>query len=181
MTASIASDLWEVDYREVRYLAITLLEELSFKEILQQVEIWVMDSNDLELVKKLAKTLVTSWKEENFKDFSSTLKGWLQSNSIRRQVFALIVFQSVVQDADFSDLPLVFNLLRTHNIPANSALKRPFHDLLKTLIERSQPETARFLLDVLEKEPSLGSRLIRSVLEYFPTDQQARLKRALST
>ena len=135
----------------------------------------------MEILSKLAQMLVLSWREERYKDFSQITSTWMKDNNPRRNNFALLTFQTAVKHSDFSELPIIFQLLQAHDVPGNSKLQRSFHSLLKVLIERSEAETARFLLDLVEKDISTGRKLIRAVMESFSPDQQSRLKRALST
>lgn len=179
--SAIISEFWQVDYREIRHLSIALLFERSLDEVLAFSEIWSMETKDMELLSRLAQMLVLSWREERYRDFSQTTSSWLKENNTRRSIFTLLTFQTAVTRSDFSELPMIFQLLQAHDVPGNSELQRSFHSLLQVLIERSEAETARFLLDLVEKDVSTGRRLIRAVIEFFSPDQQSLLKRALST
>jgi len=177
----ISNELWNTNYRETKILAIALLEDLPFEEILKYAETWSTETKDIEILTKLAKTLVSSWKEVNYSGFLSTSTKWLIDDHFHRKVFSLLVFHQVVLEPDFSDLPLIFRLLQDHKVAEFPELRKILHGLLRALAQRSAPETARFLLDILEQDNSLGRKLIKVLLECFPHDQQELLKRALST
>jgi hypothetical protein len=178
---AIISEFWQVDYREIRLLAIALLIESTLEEVLAFSEIWSLETKDMELLSKLAQMLVSSWRKRRYSKFSQTTSSWLKGNNSRRSIFALLTFQTAVKHEGFSELPMIFQLLQTHDVPGNSKLQRSFHSLLQVLIERSEAETARFLLDLAEKDASTGRKIVRAVIDSFSPDQQSRLKHVLST
>jgi hypothetical protein len=181
LRTTVSEELWRMDYRETRYLAITLLETRPLEEILNVVESWSLETKDYELLRKLALTLVTSWKKDHFRGFSSASTKWLKGQQIPLKLFAMLTFQSAVDDPDFSDVPLIFRFLRVYDFGGIPEINRAVSDLIRSLSQRSEAESARFLLDLLEKDAPTGRKLIRSVMECFSPDQQLRLKHALST
>jgi hypothetical protein len=181
LSIAISEELWQTDFRETRYLAITLLENRPLEDILKYAEIWSLEIKDQALMQKLAQTLVSSWRIENFQGLSNISAKWLKGEHTSIKMVTLMTLRYVVDDPDFSDLPLIFHLLDDHDVVGNADLRRVLHDLLRSLIHRSEPEAARFLLDILERDASTGRKWIRALLECFSSDQQLMFKRALST
>jgi hypothetical protein len=178
---AISEELWRTDFRETRYLAITLLENRPLEDVFTHVENWSLELKDQALMQKMAQILVSSWRIDNFQGLSNISIKWLKGQQPSLKMVTLMTLQYVVDDLDFSDLPLIFHLLQDHNAIGNAELRRVLHDLLRSLIRRSEPEAARFLLDILERDALIGRKWIRALLECFSSDQQLRFKRALST
>jgi hypothetical protein len=178
---AISEELWRTDFHETRYLAITLLEYRALEELLSTAETWALEIDDHKLLEKLAQTLASLWKIKNYSDFPRISKKWLQEGPIAIKNFALITFRCAVDDPSFLDLPLIFRIIKDDEVVRNNKLKRVLHDLLRSLIQRSEPEAAHFLLDIIERDPTIGRKFIRALLECFSPDQQSRLKNALST
>jgi hypothetical protein len=178
---AISEELWQIDFRETRYLAITLLEHHPLEDIITHVENWSFEMKDQMLMKKLAQILISSLRIENFQGLSTISTKWLKGQQISLKMITLMALRCAVDDSDFLDLPLIFHILQDHDVIGNGELKRVLHDLLRSLIQRSEPEAAHFLLDILERDASTGRKWIRALLECFSSDQQLRFKRALST
>ena len=178
---AISGELWRTDFRETRYLAITLLENRPLEDIINHVENWAFDLKDQVLMQKMAQILVSSLRIVNFQGLSKMSVKWLEGQQTSLKMVVLMALRCAVDDSDFLDLPLIFHLLQDHDVIGNAELRRVLHDLLRSLIQRSEPEAARFLLDILELDASTGRKWIRILLECFSSDQQLRFKRALST
>jgi hypothetical protein len=178
---AILEELWRTDFRETRYLAITLLENRPLADIVTQTENWSKELKDQALMQKLAQILVSSLRADNFEGLSEISAKWLKGHPTSLQKVTLMAMKYAVGDSDFSDLPLIFHLLQDHDVVGRGELRKVVHDLLRLLVQRSEPETARFLLDILGRDATTGRKWIRILLECFSSDQQLRFKRALST
>ena len=181
LSTAILEEFWGMDYRETRYLAIKLLEIQPLEDVLRVAETWSVEMKDRELLGTLAQTLVSSWRIVYFQDFSQMTSKWLHEKRTPLKSLAMATLRSAVDDPGFSDLPYIFSLLKVQDIVRNVSLRRALIDLLRALIRRSEAESARFLLDILDMDASTGRKLIRALLECFSPDQRLRLKRALST
>jgi hypothetical protein len=178
--SAIMEEFWRTEYREMRYLAISFLDNFTFKDLLEVVENWSMELKDSELLTKVAQTFLSSWEKENFYEFSTILTDWLQGQQRQLKNLSLITLTLAVDDPNFTDLPFIYPLLKIEGIMDNSAIRKNLQGLIRALIRRSEAETARFLLDLLERDTSNGRKLVRAVLENFSPDYRLRLKRALS-
>jgi hypothetical protein len=179
--APISDELWQAEYRESRLIAIALIQRRSFHDVRLQVETWSQQTEDMDLLKSLAKTLLFKWRDECYVDLPQIISTWLRSGKMPLQTLCILSMQGVVSDKDFDDLPSVFNLVLTHELANDVRLRRIFRNLVQALIHRSAPEAARFLLDLAERDASNGRKLIREFLDQFPDQQQVRLKRVLSS
>jgi len=176
----VSEELWQVDYREPRLLAIALLDNCPLDAIFHRVEKWSQDTKDYELQARLAEILVIQWGRGGYRDFPKTITNWLKSKRLQRKLLSLLTMQFAVQDPVFEDIPQVFHLIRIHEISNDPQLRRAFHELLRSLIQRSSSETARYLLDVFEGQEQVGRRLVKELLPDFPSEEQIRLRHALS-
>jgi hypothetical protein len=179
--AAISEELWKTEYRESRTIAIALIQTRSFDEFLLQVEGWSQQTDDVYLLESLARTLSSKWGAEDYKDFAQIILKWLRSETKSLQILATLCMQSVVMDKRFNDLPCIFNLILAHEFGEDLHLRRVFSGLVQALIQRSAPEAARFLLDLSEKDATMGRKLIRDFLDQFPDQQQPRLNHILSS
>ena len=179
--SEISEELWEVNYREPRLLAIVLLEHCDYDAIMNRVEAWSLMTKDYEILSKLAETLVLQWGSMGYSKFSEIVTKWLKSKKTERRLLSLLTLQFVASAPDFEDIPHIFHLIRVYEISNVQKLRRAYYDLLRSLVQRSSAETARYLLDVYETHEQRGRRLIKELLPEFPSEEQGRLQRVLLT
>jgi hypothetical protein len=179
--SEISEALWQVKYRESRLLAIALLDQNPLNLLLEKVENWSQETKDYEVLGKMAEILIDQWGREGYVDFSEGLSNWLESETLTHKLLAILAMHAAARDPGFEDIPQIFYLIRVHEVVGYSQLHRGLNDLLRSLIQRSSSETARFLFDVFELNQFNGRRLVKELLPDFPSDDQRRLRQVLST
>jgi 3-methyladenine DNA glycosylase AlkD len=179
-TSELVEELWQVDYREPKLLAIALQDQIPFDALLTRVEAWVGSTKDYQVLTSLARLFVKQWRVERYRDFTNILSKWLNRKRLAFELFSLLTLQFLSQEPDFEDVPLIFQLIRYHDISKHQVVKRAYVDLLRSLVHRSSSETARYLLDVFEGHPNKARRLVKELLPEFPSEEQISLKRVLS-
>jgi hypothetical protein len=176
-----ASVLWEAGFRETRLLACSLLSGYSHSEIADWVTDWVPSCEDRFAIAELASVGLLAWRRSDVHGFLDKIDLWLKSSSTRMRVFALQALEASTQDEEFDELPTVFRLIRGRVSVAKKREKRSLYRLVNTLVTRSPPEAARFLIDEIAREGGVARKMAREMIEAFPSRQRTLLERTLST
>ncbi len=96
------------------------------------------------------------------------------------QQFALLILLKVVQTPNFDDLPYIFQHLNRMDEVETQGSQGSFNLLMEELVKKSPSETAQYIMDEVKRNKTQGMRMIRDLFDYFPPDEQARLKSILS-
>ncbi|NIS79974.1 MAG: hypothetical protein GTO14_07160 [Anaerolineales bacterium] len=175
-----ASALWEAGYRETRQLACVILGAYRQSEIADWVTDWVPSCEDRVALAELARVGLQGWRANDVAMFLSKVAEWLESSSLRMRVFSLQALDAAAHDEDFDELPTVFRLITGRVATSQGREKRSLYSLVNTLATRSPPETARFLIDEINREGGAARKMTRSLIENFPSRQRILLERTLS-
>lgn len=179
MRLTSSTMLWELDYRETRMIAISLMSEVELPMIMERFENWAQDCDDDEVLIWMAKEGLMLGKRPSESTPWKKLNMWLQHPSTQVQRLSLLsLLDLVAGHRDDGHLPQVFRLLRGSSEGMRAASQDALLDLLRELAIRSPQETVQFLLDELKGDPD-ARRLIQKCMDVLPPGLQADLKRVL--
>jgi hypothetical protein len=173
-----ASALWQSGFREARILAVAMLGAQVRDEVPGWAAEWAKESVDPVVLDELAHQGLVRWRESSPSAFLTRAGEWLTER--RTHLLGLKAIQSAVEDPGFEDLPSIYRILRGQSGKVRGESRRALTELVSGLSGRSPQETARFLLEELNREPKLARRLIRDSIAAFPRRQQSLLQDALS-
>jgi hypothetical protein len=106
---------------------------------------------------------------------------WLSASPAASKAMGLRALVSLLEDRDFENLPIVFNLLQPLILTAPSRLHGELLEVLQSLVRRSPVETTYFLRQVLSSTSSaVSTRLIRQILPSLSPELQASLRKSLA-
>jgi hypothetical protein len=175
-----ADAMWSTGNREAQLLAAAVVGGLDSPYALEWVEARVEVCLDEVVLADLASSALAGIRRADPQALHSRQAAWLSARSRRLQQLALATIQETVDDSRSSDMPQILALLDGFPVPPTPSLHRAYEALLTTMARRHPPETARFLLDAIER-PVAGMRhVLTSVLPAFPQPQRAQLELALS-
>lgn len=181
---TLADTLWQVPRLEFRQLAAHLLGKISPAQpaqILEHLSSWNPDNQEESLLNLMADEGLEYLRSENPDVLIEHIKVWAASESLQNQKLGLRALQAILAKSDYDNAPEVFHILelKFSNIPKQ--MRPYFLDVLRTLAKRFPQEAAYFLRKKLEtagKDASI-TWLVRRAINFFPPDQQARLRKAL--
>ncbi|GAP15267.1 DNA alkylation repair enzyme [Longilinea arvoryzae] len=177
--------LWVEEYLEPRQLACRLIGRTAlepFQPVLERLESWSLTAADTSLTKLLLDLGSQRLRHEAPDRWLDILRNWMESSNLALRSNALTALLPFIQDREYENLPVVFNLI-TPALQQNAAnLSSELQKALTSLARRSSVETGYFLRQILatSSEPAL-QRLVRRCLPAFPVQTQARLKTAMQT
>ncbi len=177
--------MWGEAYLEPRQLACRLLGRTALEPaqpVLDRLENWSLTAEDASLTRLLLDSGSQRLRHEAAQRWLDILGSWMNSTDLALRSNAMLGLYPFIQDREFENLPVVFNLI-TPALQHNAAnLSAELQKALYALARRSPIETGYFLRQILAtaSDPAL-QRLVRRCLPAFPVETQARLKIALQT
>ena len=171
--------LWDMNYRETRMVAVSLLSGVDPALVMAHFENWATDCDDEEVLHWMA---AEGLKLSNRPLEDIPWKGlntWLQHPAATVQHLALISLLELVQGSvRDGHLPRVFRLLRGASGNISKTSLAALQDLLWALAERSPQESAQYLLDEIKRDQEVR-HLIEKILGAFPQALQEELRQVL--
>jgi hypothetical protein len=175
--------LWQVQKLELRQLAAALMGSLPCSccsQVLERIRKWSTVYEDRGLIAFLHQKGTETLRREQPGLWIDTLKEWSQTTDPYLQKLAIQGLIPLVDDQDFNNLPLIFDLLYPLLRSLDQNLIFQLESALKAIAKRSEVETVYFLKQVIRSadEPILP-RFIRRNLSYFSPASQNSLKLCL--
>lgn len=178
----IADLLWEEKYLEPKKFAITIISNLdnTYGDVfIDRIKQWVDDQLDAQLVGEI----LSSSRTKSYLTFNDSwldlISKWLVAASKQLNKNGLIALGQLVSRKDFQNLPKVFGLITPIFSQPELTIQKDLITFIKSLINRTQAETASFLIMLLEIYPSNDVyAFIRKCLPLFDDYYQEELRRS---
>jgi hypothetical protein len=185
LALSYADALWNEPTMEMKKIAGILMSALpdeKIPEILDRVIKWSMQSKDKSLRGIIFTDCIKTIREHGLSYWEEVIRNWIESKNSQMIVTALQAQQILVQDPKFENTPFVFNCISSIADLHNDKISNALNELLQALILRLPHETAYFIKSLLINQPSPElNRIVRRNLEFFPEDQQAKIRQILKS
>jgi len=175
--------LWNEEWVEFRQLAIICLGDLppfDSEQILDRIKSWLDNCTAEDIRRRIMTRGLTQLIEEKPKIIFKFIGDLISSGSKMNHQAALFGLLAFVDNSDFDNLPVIYNLLAQILQKEEIGLMKEITALLKVLQQRSEQETAFFLKRQLAAaaKPRI-SRVTRQILGYFNAENRAMLKETL--
>ncbi len=182
-TLAIIDALWATRTEEPCRLAAALLGDLpiEYHEAVQErIRNWSQTGDNPELVNALHEKGAETIRRENPEVWIHTLKNWYDSQQPVLQKLAITGLAPMVNDPDFTNLPILFGFLEPIISKADSHLAYTLLLMVEKLAAKSESETVYFLKQIIRESPSKDlPRFIRRALPSFSEQAQLSLKTCL--
>jgi hypothetical protein len=142
---------------------------------------YVANCDDEEVIVEMARLGLECWRKLDTTRFLDEAETWLHDPKRRLRAFALIALDAAAEDHQFKDIPSIFRLIAGLAAAAKLEEKRALRRLIETLVGRSPPEAARFLMDEIAASGTAAQDIARSTLDSFPARQRELLENTLSS
>ncbi len=185
-SARLADTLWAIQSYEPKKLAIFLLARLPAEheeEFISRIRLW-FEQGRPDLHESLAAEFIeqSSHKLEIISSpaWLDLLRAWIASEDKRLQQIGMRAAGDLAANRAFQNLPLVFDLVAPLYSQPSITLQKDLTELTRRLIERSQPETASFLISMsdLNQKPAV-SALVRKLLPLFDEFYREEIRKAV--
>ena len=179
----IAYQLWEKNYLELKFLAITMLTSLPVmqsKDIMQTLKTWIDSEEDKIIIRTILDKVSTLLEEKKLNEWTAVIKMWLESKKIDKQRIGISAIQRLIKSGTYKNIPKIFKtiepLIKNPPVPLHRELKDILHDLK----EMSETETIAFLRTIIQSTENPDTfLLIRRSIIGFPSDTQADLRKLM--
>jgi hypothetical protein len=175
--------LWHQEKREPRFLAAYLLGKLPVEynqAIIDRLHRWSTPNEDRELLKYAHDVGSSALRRQVPQKWLAVIQTWLESDNSQDQIFGLQSLLPFIEDADFADLPKVFDLVTLELPHPQARVLFTLQTVVEALARRTPKETVYLLKRALGQSHSNDlTRLIRRALPVFPEEQQRSLKEAI--
>lgn len=181
---ALAGAVWAEPYLEFRMLAASILGNVSPdppERVIERFRNWAKPGTDDRLVSVLVEEGLARLRREDSQRYLEETKSWLGSEEAFSQRLGLRALLSMVSSPEFGNLPLAMRLLAPLVRSAPHRLRPDILDVIQALAGRSPRETAYFLRQnlLVESDNPGTAQIIRSGLRFFPSEDQATLRRAV--
>jgi hypothetical protein len=139
-----AAALWRIGTDPVRRLAASLLGSTPEAFVPTLAESWTSEPLPSGVVQVLGEAGLAAWRRRHPAESLERAGRWLAG---RRLLLGLYALRGAVRDAEFDDLPAVFELIDGVGGKTRGDSRQAFELLIEGLAVRSPVETARFLTE----------------------------------
>lgn len=182
-TIHLADMLWKHDMYEPRKLAISALAALlppHQRVFIERAKSWIPQELPDSLVTEIME--LSSQKPEivSSPQWTALVRAWIWSQDKSMQKIGMRAAANMARSKKFKNLPLVFELVEPLYTQPKIALQKNLNDLTRVLIARSEPETAAFLISLVElQQKKEVSALARKLLPLFDEFYQDEIRKVV--
>ena len=184
---ALAEALWAEPVFESRLLATHLLGQVPVKApeiITDLIKSWVHENNEDTLLEGLAANGLAYLRKEDIDNLLSIVGFWISSEDLKQQKLGLHALLAILNESGFENLPKIYKLITPLVEDAPKILRPYLIDIIRSLIEHSTNETAKFLQNATSGSSKETTKwLIRYSADMFPEElaNQLRLLQRTST
>ena len=179
----LADRIWQQTYYEPKRLAILTLAALRpphSEAFFQRIEQWIPAGLEDCLISELIEQISRLPETVTSERWIGLVHTWLYAEDKNLAKIGMRAVSKLVENTGFQNLPLVFDLIEPLYAQPKIALQKNLGALTRVLIERSQPETAAFLISLVDLHPSPPvSALVRKLLPLFDEYYQEEIRQVV--
>ena len=179
----LAEAMWRLPQYEPKKLAVFLLARMSGEyreEFIRHVRDWYTAGISEALVGEIIQQSSLRLEILTSREWLNLLESWLLSEDRRTQKIGLRAVQNLLDNRAFQNLPVVFTLVTPLYSDPRITVQKDLTELTRKLVERSQPETASFLISMVElNQKESVAALVRKLLPLFDPFYQTEIKQAV--
>ena len=176
----LADMLWKQDMYEPRKLAIIALSALlpPYQEaFIERAKSWIPQGLPDSLIGEIMEQSSRKPKIVASPQWMEMVRAWLWSQDKNLRKIGMRAIGNMARSKEFHNLPLVFELIEPLYTNPKIALQKNLTELTRVLIARSQPETAAFLISLVEMQRKQEvSALVRKLLPLFDEYYQDEIR-----
>ncbi len=180
-----ADQIWQHDFFETKQMAAVLIGALpveNFSETSQRLETWFHNTADKQIRYQLLQLGSANIRKNNLKDWLQIIQDWVNFGDLQKIHLGINAIEILAEDKSFENYPVIYAI--TNQIVEQK--KDNFTNILikiyQSIISRAPNETAYFLQHSLLSAPTEQKiKFIRRCINFFPPEQQKKLRSASKT
>lgn len=180
-----ADQIWQHDFLETKQLAAVMIGAIpleNFSEISQRLETWFHSTSDKQVRYYLLQLGTTNIRKNHQKDWLKIIQDWVESGDLQKIHLGINAIEILAEDKSFENYPVIYSVtdhiveLKKDNF-TNILIK-----IYQAIISRAPNETAYFLQHSLLSAPTEQKiKFIRRCINFFPPEQQKKLRNAIKS
>lgn len=177
-----ADQLWASNIYELKSAAISILSSLSpiFQDqVISRISVWIYPQLDTQLLHEIQQGFESNPDILLNKEWIKTLTNWLAFEDDNLKRMGLTALKHTIQ-LNFENLPQIFSLLTPIIQQPSLPIQKELLEVIKSLIQRSEAETASFLIMAGTLYPQNNIlAFIRKCLPFFDSYFETEIRSAL--
>lgn len=177
---SLADELWEDPYFEIKQLAIFILNHAAAKDpesVISRIKSWLIPDLDQIVVVELLSSGTQNLREIYPQTWETLMGSYLADEKPKMISFGLQGLTAGVERGSVLNLPAIYRMISPILQYPMEASYNKLIDLMEALSRRSPTETAFFLRQTVAISDSPETvRVIKQVLPFFPGEIQKDLR-----
>ncbi len=181
---SLADELWEDEYYEVKRVAVFILGQLPRLEnpqpLLSRIRSWLTPDLDNILKTDIITLGMGSLQRHFTEDWEELIISLLSLHNAPMAALGIQALAEGAKNHNFKNLPVIFRLINPFILNPDPVFIHDLEGLIEVLAELSPQETGYYLNQILSLSANSDSiRLVKNCLPFFPPENQTQLKEAL--
>jgi len=178
-----ADQLWASNIYEIKSGAIAILSSLSSifqDQVISRISVWISPQLDSQLLHEIQQGFEANPDILLNKEWIKTLSNWLAVEDDELKRMGLRALKHTIQ-LNFENLPQIFSLLTPIIQQPSLPIQKELLEVIKSLIQRSEAETASFLIMAGTLYPQNNIlAFIRKCLPFFDSYFETEIRSALT-
>jgi hypothetical protein len=175
----LADALWDEGYLETRLLAAFFLGHIPPQEerLLARLTVWTQKVRDPNVRTSLLTHSLARLREETPNEFLNLVSEWLYPHRPQFWSNGLQALLPLVRDANFENLPPIFNIVEPIIEAAPTILQKDIENILIALYHASPVETSYFVKNILKRSENRKLMLLfRRIMASLPQELQKSIQ-----
>lgn len=179
-----ADQLWLEEFFEAKYFSAVIIGALPVdytNDIIERLVAWGSETSDREIHHILFRYGSQAIIQSDQNQWLQTIQNWVESTNLPQAITAIYALQTIINDPSFINLPKVFSIMTPLFSMSNRKVTAGLSLLVEDLAQINPIETSHYLTNLLLSSPySMPKQIVRKYLKDFPTNEQKKLRLALS-
>ena len=162
--------LWASEFYEMKYIAISMLANLAEThphQVIERIHHWIQSGVDNQLMSDIMKEFEHKPHILLNREWIGLLASWLDSGDEELVRLGLRAMRHTIE-MGYDNLPYIFSILSSIIRQPNFSIQKYLIELIKALINKSEAETASFLIATGKLNPEIDVNVfIRKCLPLF--------------
>ncbi len=180
-----ADQVWLHDFLETKQMAAAMLGALPFtyfSETSQRLEAWFFSTLDKQIRYHLLNLGTANMRKNHLKDWLKIIQDWIDSGELQKIHIAMNAIEILAEDKSFENYPVIYAITNQIIEQKQSNLTNLLLKIYQSIITRAPNETAYFLQHSLLSAPTEQKiKFIRRCVNFFPDEQQKKLRQAIKS
>ncbi len=185
LAITYADLLWEEPFIEMKQFSgifLSALPEQKIPEILQRIINWNNSTSDKAIRNIIFNDCTKTIRLHGLDKWLEIIKSWVDSGNPFLLLTGIQSILILLQDPKFDNIPFVFSAISSVTLLHQEKISNGMSELIQKLLIRNTIETTFFIKSLIISQPSNDLfRIIRRNLDYFPEDQQSKIRQLMKS